>query len=296
MKTQDIDWNDLQLVRAVCIEGTLSAAARRLGVNHSTVFRRIKAIEKTLGVRLFERMPRGYAMTEAGEAFFATGGKVEDLVSALARQVAGHDLKLQGNLRVAVPDGLLLDILMPAVPDFTQAYPLVRLELIASNDYADLSRREADIAVRATRTPAENLFGRKLCNMAIAFYGHRDRINNWQKCAPEALNWLMPDESLRQLPVAAWLAKHQPNANITLNSNTLLCLKKAAKAELGIAPLPCFMGDQDPELARFIEPCADLSSEVWLLTHADLRRTARVRAFMDFAADVFKNKASLLAG
>jgi len=296
MNAQKIDWNDLQLVTAVCVEGTLSGAARRLGVNHSTVFRRIKFIEEALGVRLFDRLPRGYAMTEAGEAFFAAGDKVENLVNSLALQVAGQDLRLHGDLRVAVPDGLMLEILMPAIPEFTRTHPSVKLELVVSSDYADLSRREADIAVRATRAPAEALFGRKLCNMAIAFYGQRDSVEDWKTQPPETLSWLMPDETLGQLLVGSWLAKNRAGATINFTSNTLLCLKGAAKSGLGVAPLPCFMGDHDPELARLIEPCEDLGSEIWLLTHAELKHTARVRAFMDFASGVFEGKAALLEG
>jgi len=296
MKAQNLNWNDLQLVAAVCDEGTLSGAARKLGVNHSTVFRRIKALEKSLNVRLFERLPRGYVMTEAGEAFFVASDKIGTLVNDLARNVTGQDLKLHGTLRVAVPDAILLEILVPNIHKFVDIYPDIQLELISANSYANLTRREADVAIRATRRPADTLFGRKLCNLATAFYVHKDKLAACENLPNTAQSWLMPDESLGQLPASQWIAKNCPDANFTLASNMLLCLKEAAKAGLGIAPLPCFMGDAEPTLVRFIEPNKALQSEVWLLTHQDLKYTARVRVFMDFLIALMSTHKNLLEG
>jgi len=281
MNAQIIDWNDLQLVMAVCREGTLSGAARKLGFNHSTVFRRINLIEEKLGVRLFERLPRGYSMTKSGEAALGTVGEMESLADGLIRKITGQDLQLSGDIRVAVPDALLLDVLMPHISNFADKYPEIRLEIIADNSYADLTRREADIAVRVTTKPAENLFGRKLCTLATRVYYHK-KFEGLHGTPPmETLPWLMPEDSMHRLSTNRWLAKAYPGAVVNFKSNSLLCLLEAAKQGLGAAPLPCFMGDKEPTLMRTAEVINALGSEIWLLTHIDLKTTARIRAFMD---------------
>ena len=159
MNAQLLEWNDLQLVLAICREGTLSGAARVLNVNHSTVFRRIGSIEKKIGVRLFERLATGYVMTEAGDVMLEAGENVENEILGLSRKLLGRDLYLKGNLRVAVPDALLMKVLMPHLESFSQSYPEIQLELFISNNYQDLTKREADVAVRVTKSPPETAVG-----------------------------------------------------------------------------------------------------------------------------------------
>lgn len=296
MNAQQIDWSDLHLVLAVCREGTLSGAARLLGVNHSTVFRRVGAIEDRLGVRLFERLPTGYIMTEAGEAMLKTGERVENEILALSRDLVGRDLNLHGLLRVAVPDALLLQCILPMLDDFTRRFPDIQLELAVSNHYLNLSRREADVAVRVTDTPPESAIGRHICSMASTLYATREYIQRHDNNPAATGSWLMPDEELAHLPINLWQAKHYPQARIGLRCNSLLGLHQAARQSLGVVALPCFLADPDDRLCRLVPPPTELASELWLLTHPDLRRTARVKAFMDFLAEILTAQQDLIQG
>ena len=296
MNAQLLEWNDLHLVLAVCREGTLSGAARTLAVNHSTVFRRISAIEKKLGVRLFERLPTGYVMTEAGEAMLKVGERVENEMLGLSRELIGRDLHLSGILRVAVPDALLLKILMPHLNIFTQRYPEIQLELVISNNYLNLTRREADIAVRVTQSPPETVIGRRICTMATTIYGSTEYLARQISSTIENYAWLLPDENLAHLPITKWLENKYPKAKTVLRCNTLLGLYEAAVQGLGVVSLPCFLADPDSRLSRVITPPTELTSELWLLTHPDLRRTARVRALIDFMAEVLEQEKDLIEG
>jgi DNA-binding transcriptional LysR family regulator len=296
MNAQPLEWNDLHLVLAVCREGTLSGAARVLEVNHSTVFRRIGAIENKLGVRLFERLPSGYVMTKAGEAMQQVAERVENEVLGLSRKLIGRDLHLSGVLRIAVPDALLLKILMPHVSSFAQRYPDIQLELIISNNYLNLTRREADIAVRVTNSPPETVIGRHICSMMTTIYGSTEYLASQADNTIEHYTWLMPDENLAHLPICKWLNHHYPNAKTAFRCNTLLGLYEAAVQNLGVVSLPCFLADPDTRLKRLLTPPDELTAELWLLTHPDLRRTARVRAFMDFLENILEKEKDLIEG
>lgn len=296
MNAQELEWNDLQFVLAVCREGTLSGAARILGVNHSTVFRRIGALEKKLDVRLFERLASGYMMTDAGEAMLESGERVENEILGLSRKLIGRDLQLTGLVRVAVPDALLMKVLMPHFGAFSKRYPKIQVELSISNNFYNLTRREADIAVRATSKPPETLVGRCICPMMTTIYGSPDYLAQQNESTIEKYVWLLPDESLMQLPITNWLARNYPNANLGLRCNSLLGLYEAATQGIGVAALPCFLGDSDTRLKRILPPVDALESELWLLSHPDLKRTARVRALMDFLLKVLENNKKLIEG
>lgn len=305
MKAQPLEWDDLRFVLAVCRSGTLSGAARKLGVNHSTVFRRINAIEEKLGVRLFERLPNGYAMTEAGEAVHTTGERIEHEVFGLSRQLIGGDLRLHGTLRVTAPDAIAFRLLMPHITAFCKTYPDIQLDLVVANNPLDLSQREADIAIRVTTAPPDAVVGRRLCKLARTIYGSRHYLETNAESKPKDYDWLMPNEGLNQLiphegsnqlPINKWLEQHYPSVNVVLHSNTLFGLYEAAKLDLGVAPLPCFLADPDNSLRRIMPPPKELASELWLLTHSDLRRTARVRAFVDFLETAMKGDKALIEG
>ncbi len=297
MKAQDIAWDDFRTVLAVCREGTLSGAARLLKVNHSTVFRRVNALEDKLGVRLFERLPEGYAMTEAGESVREAGERIEDEVLGLSRKLIGRDLGLHGTLRVTAPDAFAIKLLTPIMVQFSQHYPDIRLELSMANNYLDLTRREADVAIRATTTPPEAAIGRRLCALVTTVYGATSYLEKQQPDqAMERHSWLMPDDALAQLPFANWLRKRFPAATVVYRSNSLLGLFEAGKRGMGVVPLPCFLGDPEAGLQRLMDPPDELASELWLLTHPDLRRTARVRAFMDFLMQSIDSERKLIEG
>lgn len=291
-----MEWNDLKFVLAICREGTLSGAARRLGVNHSTVFRRIGAIEEKLGVRLFERLPNGYTMTVAGEAFLATADRIEEEVISLERQLTGEDLRLSGVLRITTTDTLAHKLLPPAFSAFCRAYPGIELEVAVANTFLNLTKREADVAIRPTSKPPLHLVGRRVCSVATAIYGSVDYLKLHGDRDLASHTWLAPEESLAYLPAAKWLARHYPNASVALRSNSLVGLYEAARAGIGVVALPCFMADPDPTLQRTTQPKTEFATELWLLTHADLRGTARVHAFLEFMAQELAHHQCLLEG
>ena len=296
MKTQQLEWNDLSLVLAICRSGTLSGAAQILGVNHSTVFRRIGAIEDKLGVRLFDRLPNGYAMTEAGEAVREVSERIENEISALSRKLIGRDLQLHGILRVSAPDALAIEVLMPHMATFCQAYPTIQLELSVANSFVDLAQREADVAIRSTKQPPETAVGHRLCRMMTSVYGSSSYINDNASNNLERYHWLMPNLGLDWFSANKWLNKHYPESTVVFRSNSLLGLYKGTKQGLGVAPLPCFLADPDDDLLRTLAPVDALSTELWLLIHPDLRRTARVRAFVDFLLEAMEKEKDLIEG
>lgn len=284
MNAQDLDWNDLRFVLAVLRCGTLSGAARVLGVNHSTVFRRIRGIETRAGVRLFDRLPTGYAATTAGEAVREVAERIESEVLELSRALTGGDLRLSGVLRIAGPDALTLRLIVPLLAEFRIAYPAIELEVVTANRFADLSRREADVVIRSTVRPPESAVGRRLCALATTFYATPNYLAKHPAAAMAEHSYLLPDDTFEHYPPAQWLRTVHANCSVALRSNTLQVLHEAAALGMGVAPLPCFLGDADARLERVLAPQAEFEGEIWLLTHADLQRTARVRALMDFLA------------
>jgi DNA-binding transcriptional LysR family regulator len=294
------DWNDLRSFLAIARHGSLQGAARMLGVNHSTVFRRLNALEARLAVRLFDRSPRGYALTAAGEHMLASAERVEDEILGLKRRLLGGDVRLAGTLRVTTTDTLAHGLLGPHLRAFQTAYPEIELELITGNAFFDLSKREADVALRPSRHPGDAMVGRRLAAIAVAVYGARVYLD--ARGRPGAVGDLAGhalitgDSSLAHLPATRWLERHARPDVTVLRCNSWLSQCVAARAGLGLAALPCFLGDRAPELVRVLPPEPSLAGELWLLTHPDLRRTARVRAFMETIARGIRRERALLEG
>jgi DNA-binding transcriptional LysR family regulator len=294
------NWNGLRSFLAIARQGSLQGAARTLGVNHSTVFRRLNALEARLGVRLFDRSPRGYALTVAGEHMLASAERVEDEILGLERRLLGGDVRLSGGLRVTTTDTLVHGLLGPHLRAFQAAYPAIELELITGNAFFDLSKREADVALRPSRHPGDAMVGRRLAGIAVGLYGARDylavrgRPGSPAELAGHAL--ITGDASLGHLTATRWLAERTPAGAPVLRCNSWLSQFAAARAGLGLAALPCFLADPSPELVRILPPEPALAGELWLLTHADLRRTARVRAFMETLARSLRRERPRLEG
>jgi DNA-binding transcriptional LysR family regulator len=291
-----LDWNDLRYLLAVAEHGSLSGAARALTVNHSTVLRRIGRFEDQLAVRLFERLPSGYALTAAGEALANSARQISETVTSVERRIVGQDLRLSGQVRVATTDTLALFVLPAMVARFRAAHPEVQIELTAGNLQADLTRRDADVAVRPTQRPPDHLLGRKVCRVAYAPYAAQSYLA--QQRARTALPkhiWVAPDESMASSVVGTYTQRHLQGAAISFRANSLALLAKAAEAGLGVAMLPCYLGES-VGLTRIRDPLDEVTTDLWLLTHADLRKTARVRALVDFLAETLNEKKPLIEG
>lgn len=293
-------WDDLRSFLAIARAGSLAGAARALGVNHSTIFRRLNALETALDVRLCERLPGGYVLTAAGEEMRATAERVEDEVLGLTRRVAGRDLRPTGTLRVTTTDTVAQGLLGPHLAAFRAAYPGIVVELITGNTFFNLSKREADVALRPSRQAEAAMVGRKLADIAVAIYGARSylevagRPRDVGDLADHPL--ISGDETLAHLAATRWLAERVPDSAVALRCNSWLSQVAAARAGIGLAALPCFLGDDQPDLVRILPPEPAMAGELWLLTHPDLRRTARVRAFMDSIAAALRAERARLAG
>ena len=293
---RSMDWDDLHLVLAVFREGTLSGAARRLGVTHSTVFRRLGVIEEKIGARLFERFRDGYAPTPAGETAAASAARLEDEVLTLERKLSGQDLRPSGVVRITTTDTLSA-MVMRHLPAMRDLHPEIQLEIVISNAMANLTRREAEIAIRPTPTPPDILVGRRVADIAHAIYGSRAYLSRRDDKELSAHDWIGLDDALAGTVMARWMEENLRAAKFACRVDALPALRDAALAGLGLAVLPCYVGDQVAGLRRLMpRVLPEVRSALWLLTHDDLKRTARIRATLDFLAKALASERALLEG
>jgi molybdate transport repressor ModE-like protein len=287
-----MNWDDLRLFLAVAREGSISGAARSLGVQHSTVSRRMRALETKLGVRLIERKKSGYELTDAGESVRQAACKMEHEVLDVDAILGGSDAKLIGELRVSAINNMASTVLMPMFASFNQRYPDVELHLIVSNKYTSLIEREADVAIRLTNTPTDTLIGKRVVTVASSIYASRKYLAQIRDNGDKP-KWLgVTCCGFHQTWTKAASAGQRHNFFV---DDTLLTIA-ALKQHIGVAYLPCFMGDSDPDLERFCAPDPQMNLGLWILFHADLKRTARVLAFRDYMVGEIKLKEELFAG
>lgn len=281
---QDSDWDDLRYFLAVGRTGSLSRAAAQLGVNHSTVLRRLASLEQRLGVRLFERLPSGYVPSAAGEDLRARLDPVVEQIESAQRQLSGRDRRLSGTIRITSPDSIAHALLTPALATFRRAHPDIHLQVVITNLFFNLSRREADIAVRPSNTPPENLLGRRIGRVESAPYAARTWISRRRVKAPrwEELDWIGLDESLAHLAQSRWLRANVPEERVVYRVDSFMLALDATRAGLGVALLPTTLAEDDRRLIRLAPPFAEFDTDLWILTHPDLRHVARIRALTDF--------------
>ncbi|WP_299812035.1 LysR family transcriptional regulator [uncultured Roseibium sp.] len=293
------NWDDLKFVLAVSKAGSLVKAARGLGVTHSTVSRRLSAFERRMGTRLFDRLPEGFTPTAAGEEAITAARRMEAEILALDTRITAQDTELEGVLRVTAAQLLFQVQLADIMKQFAERHPRIELEMIAANEVLSLHRREADIAVRVTNNPDANLFGRLATGQRRGFYMSRDFARRFSgtlgvshdpaPLACVAFKWWG-----RGVPKD--IRARYPGAYVSLVTDDMIAHCAAVKAGMGIGRLPCFLGDPDPELIRLpgLDPLPYF--DIWILTHPDLKNVSRIRTFLRFAADAFKDKSALYMG
>jgi DNA-binding transcriptional LysR family regulator len=291
-----MEWDDLRYVLAVASAGSLAGAARSLGVNHTTVLRRVGAFEQRLGLRLFERLPTGYVLTAGGEELIAAARHIDETVTTLQRKLAGKDLRLSGTIRMTTTDTLMGSVLPEILAEFRDSHPGIQVEIAISNLIFNLTKRDADVAIRPADHPPETLIGRRIAKIAFAIYGSPQYLSKHRAKDLAAHRWVAPDDSLAATSVAQWMRATLRDSEITLRADSLLALRQATQAGLGLAALPCYLGDTTPDLVRVHRPIAEMETGLWILTHEDLRHTARIRAFSDFVAHAFTRRRPLFEG
>jgi len=292
-------WDDLRFVLAIGRSGNLAAAATALSVNHSTMFRRLNAIEAAIGAKLFERLANGYRPTEAGQRLIEAAERMEAEALALDRELTGRDTRLSGKLRVTCSETLGLKVLTPLIRAFRDRHPGIVVELSVDNRPVDMARREADVAIRATRPAEGDLFGRKLADVRWGFFAARDylksrgtpkRLADFGK--HDVIGWT---ENPVQTKAGTYLSKQLPAATIGFRASGFVSQYVAARAGLGIALLPVYLASDDKELAPVLGRLDDLLTEMWIVTHRSLKDTARVRSFMDDVGDGVKREIARLS-
>lgn len=287
-----LSWEDFRFVKAIADTRSLAGAASALGVNHSTVFRRLGQIEQGLGTRLFERGRAGYALTPSGEEMVRLAERMSEDIVVFERKVTGQDLRPSGELRLTTSDMVLLHLMTDVLVAFRIAYPEIVLDVVISNQRLNLSKRDADVAVRAVYSRPEALAGRRVGRIAWAVYcssalEHPPR----DLAATRDAKWVAFSDSTAAGKAAKWLKDNVGEERIVYRVNTLLGLAEAAAGGAGLVVLPCFIGEVVRGLRRIGKPLRELEGELWLITHPDLQRSARVRVFMDFcAAEIAKRR------
>lgn len=301
LSNNSLPLDDFRLVRAIAAARGLAGAAKALGVNNSTVFRRLDQLEGNLGCKLFERRRGGYVLTAAGEEMTAVANAMEDAAASFLRKVEGKELAPAGELRVTTNDGLMGSLLTGVMGEFRARYDQIHLDVVVDNASLNLSRRDADIAIRATEKPGETLVGRRIGRIAWAVYGRRtDFPDSAGDHAPERCaraSWVGLGGDLSEIRAARFV-RDQAGGNglVGFRVNTVRSLLDAVVGGLGIGPLPCMAADLNGELVRLSPPHNDMASSLWLLTHQELRQAPRVRAFMDFAGNALASRRALIEG
>jgi DNA-binding transcriptional LysR family regulator len=278
----DLDWDDLRFFLSVAARGSISGAAQELGTSHSTVLRRLTSLEKKLGARLFKRLPGGYAISSAGERLRERLAGVAEQITDAQRQLGGLDTQPSGVVRVTSTDTLTHGALMPLIAEFQRTRPEITIQLSVNNMFMSLTKREADVAIRPSSRPAENLVGRKIGSLQTALYASR---SYWKAHArrPWAEHpWIVPDETLAHLAQAEWATKHVTPERVALSVDTLVGMASAVRAGIGIGMLLTLLAGDDDQLVRIREPEPQLDTDVWILTHADLKQVPRIRLFTQF--------------
>ena len=271
-----LDWDDYRIFLTVARTPSIRAAADELQVSHSTVLRRVDRLEDKLGARLFERRTVGFRLTPAGEDVLQGVHDIEESVQSIDRSVTGRDSALEGVVKVSMPDVFAHPALFPDLKKFGDQFPNIQLDIDLSYTFADLSKREADIALRVTDNPPHDLVGRKLAPASLAAYARKDYVERYQPHKPDSkaqrIAYGTPDSfeclyGFEHLNVVGYF------------DNMLLQITLALQG-IGVASLPIIIGDAEPSLVRLSEPIH--RADVWLLYHMDLRYTSRVRAVRDF--------------
>jgi DNA-binding transcriptional LysR family regulator len=295
------DWNDLRYFLAVAQHNSTTAAGRVLQVDQSTVQRRLAEFERRIGQPLVKRHPTGYRLTEFGEQMVSHAQRVEQAMLALQQHVADARRELGGVVRMTCPKPLVYRITASTLLDrFHARYSGVKVEFVMSDRYLDLTKGDADVALRSGDTEDNALVGRKIADSLWAVYASRkyiERHGSPQRIVDLAHHALVGfDESMAKHRAAQWLREKAPSGNVVARNDSVLGLVYSVKAGVGLAPLPTALGDAEPDLVRVLGPIPELARSWRILTTPELRRTPRVAAFFDFIVDEVETLRPILTG
>jgi DNA-binding transcriptional LysR family regulator len=285
-----VDWEDIRHFLAVAQSGTLSGAARTLKVDHATVSRRLAALEAALDVRLVDRLPRSCRLTPVGRQVVERAKDMEAGAHGVARLAKAAHAPLVGRVTLSAPPVLVTHLLVEHLARFRADYPEIRLSLAAQGQQISLSRREADVAVRLVRPAEAGSVTRKVGAMAFGLYAHRSYAH---LAAPGRWQFIAFDQTFADMPQQRWLLGIAGDRPVACELNHISEHLIAVRAGVGVAGLPCFIGDRNHDLVRIGEDVPPFTRDIWLMVHRDLGRTPPVRAVMDFVAGVISGHLDL---
>lgn len=286
-----MDWNSLKVFLAIVRHGSLSGAAKGLSVNHSTVFRRLTTFEETIGGKLFERINNRYELTTLGHELFELAQSIENSFDSIDRHIVGKDFQPKGVVKITAPSNIAYRYLPRYIYDFNLKYPDIKIELLVSNQEVNMSNRQADIAVRATSLPPDHLIGRQVSTLNWSVFASNQYKNKLG--LPHDMDSLINHSligatgNLSRLPAFIWLDKHLEN-QVVARCDDLTAMSYLVEAGQGLAFLP---NDQcRPELIKLFEIHGSQASNLWLLTHPDLRNVERIKLVMKFLGNAFSQE------
>lgn len=295
---RSISWDDWRVVDAIAETGTTSGAAQALGLNQSTVFRRITQLEEDLGVRLFDRDKRGFRLSVQGEAILPDLRRLRETTTDIERRVSGLDERLAGEVRVSVNITIVRYLLGAKLPVFRAANPDITVHLDLTDRLANIKEREADLAIRGHNDPDPDLFGRRLMRLSYAVYASSGRADlDLQSRAfmkdLTLLDWILWTGDLLKTAPGQWMRQNLGNVAPVITATEVETTAYLAESGLGCCLLPRFLGDRHHGLTAISDTIPGLYTEMWVLTHEDLRKTARVSALLKFIANGLGQAAEL---
>jgi len=296
-KSETWQWDDVRFFLGMARIGSLSGAARTLGVGHVTVGRRIALLEKRLGVTLLNRTPDGFAITSAGQAILRQCEAMESAALALERVAAGRDSLVTGSVRVTTTEALAYQVIAPAIAALRQAHPKLQIDLIVGVRSLDIARRDADLAVRLARPVSPELVCRKLGQVGFSLYASRRYLAKMG--VPTRGQGLAGYDLIRftGAPAATspfFMGESLEGARVAVRCDNPLIQLKAAASEVGIAEIACFLGDTSPDVMRIWPDEPPAIRTAWLIVHQDLRRSARIRVVSAAIGDAFRHQSKIL--
>jgi len=294
-----LDWNALQFLLALARHQSLDRTAAELGVDPSTVSRRVRALERDIGARVFDRTATGHRLTAVGQRLLESAERVEADIAAMERDADRADQRFEGVVRIATSDAFGRHRLAGILGSFRRLHPRVDFELLAANRLASLIRGEADVAVRFLRPAQAQLVSRRIANLGHGLYAAPSYLagHPFDPAQPTRGHELLGyHASLGTLPEARWLEQRAQGARFALRANRVDLLLPAALAGMGLCVLPCYLADAEPGLVRLFGPREVVSRELWVVLHRDSRRIGRIRGFVEHLAAELEAQAAALRG
>lgn len=283
------NWDHIRFFLALAEHGTLSLAAKSLGVSHSTVLRRIRAFEDQLQSQLFDHTNTGYSLTVAGKSLFDEAIKMQSTLSALSREISGADNQLEGEIVVTTTDTLARYVLPKLLAKLSRKYEGIRFSLYMANQMSDISNREADIAIRTCKVPPDNLIGRKVGEIKFSVVASRSYVKqHGLTLFPKILadhRFVVLNESYSSAPFYQWFDKQINQQGVCTKVNNFLCAAALAREGMGITVLPSYMLAKETTLVELPTKRDISSNDLWVLSHADLRDTTKVRVVRQYLYD-----------